>query len=156
MLGIFSDNQKSDWKSHLSTLSHAYNAAAHESRGAFSFYLMFGRHPRLVTDAFWGLNREPLIRKSHQDYADKLKGRLNFAYDLAKKEAIKATEKHKKYYDQKVKHVELQPGGQVLIWNVGIIGKHKLANIWNKHTYIVKRQPIPGIPVLKYNRKDSD
>ena len=155
MLGTLTDNQKSDWKSHLSTLTHACNAAEHESTGYSPFYLMFGRHPRLAIDAFLGLNREPSIRKSHQDYADKLKGKLNFAYDLANKEAIKAADKHKKYYDQKVKHIELQPGDRVLIRNVGIKGKHKLADIWNKHTYIVKRQPIPDIPVFEVQQEGS-
>ena len=33
MLGTLNEHQKADWKSHLSTLTHAYNATEHESTG---------------------------------------------------------------------------------------------------------------------------
>ena len=63
----------------MPSLTHAYNAAVHESTGFSPFYLMFGRNPRLAIDAFLGL-RSFEERKSHQDYADKLKDRLADAY----------------------------------------------------------------------------
>ena len=73
------------------------------------------------------------------------------------KELIK--KKDKKYYDQKVRHVQLMPGDRVLIRKVGLKGKQKLADIWDREPYIVKRQPIPDIPVyevqLEYNRRKS-
>ena len=37
MLRTLSDNQKSDWKSHLSTMTHAYNATEHERTGYVPF-----------------------------------------------------------------------------------------------------------------------
>ena len=55
MLGTMSEKQKSDWKSHVPTLTHAYNATMHESTGFSPFFLMFGRHPRLAIDAFLGI-----------------------------------------------------------------------------------------------------
>ncbi len=33
MLGTLTDIQKADWKAHVPTLTHAYNAAIHESTG---------------------------------------------------------------------------------------------------------------------------
>ena len=42
MLGILNEHQKADWKSNLSTLTHAYNVTEHESTGFSPFYLMFG------------------------------------------------------------------------------------------------------------------
>ena len=98
---------------------------------------------------------KPSIWKSRKDNADKLKGSISFAYDLVNKEAIKATEKHKTYTDRKIRYVELKPGDQMLIRIVGIKGKNKLADIRNKHPYIVNRKPIPNISVLRYIRKDS-
>ena len=45
LLGTMSEKQKSDWKAHVPSFTHAYNAALHESTGFSPFYLMFGRHP---------------------------------------------------------------------------------------------------------------
>ena len=70
MLGTLSEDQKADWKSHVSTLTHAYNAAEHESTGYSPFFLMYGRHPRLAIDAFLGLRQDQDLPKSHMDYVD--------------------------------------------------------------------------------------
>ena len=103
MLGTMSEKQKSDWKSHVPTLTHAYNAAMHESTGFSPFFLMFGRHPRLAIDAFLGI-RSSEERKSHQDYADKLKNRLSDAYKCASEEAAHKGEKYKHYYNKGIRH----------------------------------------------------
>ena len=57
MFGRLKEHQKADWKSHLPTLTHAYNATEHENDGFSPFFLMFGRHPRLAIDAFLGLRK---------------------------------------------------------------------------------------------------
>ena len=128
MLGTISEKQKSDWKSHVPTLTHAYNAAMHESTGFSPFFLMFGRHPRLAIDAFLGI-RSSEERKSHQDYADKLKNRLSDAYKCVSEEAAHKGEKYKHYYDKGIRHSVLEAGDRVLVKKVGIKGKHKLADI---------------------------
>ena len=56
MLGTLEEQQKDDWKSYVAPLTHAYNAAKHDSTGFSPFFLMFGRHPRLAVDAYLGLN----------------------------------------------------------------------------------------------------
>ena len=55
MMGTLKERQKSDWKTFVPSLTHAYNATMHESTGFSPFYLMFGRHPRLAIDAFLGI-----------------------------------------------------------------------------------------------------
>lgn len=55
MFGILQDSQKADWKAHVSTLTHTYNAATHDSPGFSTFFLMFRRHHRLAVDAFTGI-----------------------------------------------------------------------------------------------------
>ena len=113
----------------------------------------------LAIDAFLGLNNEPSAPRLHQDYSDQLQHRLEYAYNIASEEARKAAKKHKKYYNKKVRHVQLIPGDRVLIRKVGLKGKHKLADIWDREPYIVKRQPVPDIPVygvmLENSRKKS-
>ena len=155
MLGTLSEDQKADWKSHVSTLTHAYNAAEHESTGYSPFFLMYGRHPRLAIDAFLGLRQDQDLPKSHMDYVDKLRQRLDYAYNKASEEAKRSAEKQKKYYDQRVKYIKLEPGDRVLIRNVGLRGKQKLADIWDKYPYIVKSQPVPGIPIYEVQQENS-
>ena len=151
MLGTLSDDKKADWKSYVSTMTHAYNAAEHESTGYAPFFLMFGRHPRLAMDAFLGLKQHQDTPCSHQDYVGKLKQRLGYAYDKASKEAKRSADKHKKYYDQKVKFFRLEPGDRVLVRNVGLKGKQKLADIWGKHPS--RASQCQTSQSMKYNRR---
>ena len=109
MLGTLKEQQKSDWKSHVASLTHAYNSAVHDSPGYSPYYLMFGRYPRLAIDAFLGIAPTEEKVKSHQDYADKLKNKLKQAYEKASEEARITGKKHKKYYDEKVGHATLEP-----------------------------------------------
>lgn len=45
MLSTLSEEQKSDWKSHVAPLVHAYNATMSDPTGYTPHYLMFGWHP---------------------------------------------------------------------------------------------------------------
>ena len=155
MFGTLSEKQKSDWKAHVSTLTHAYNAAVHESTGFSPFFLMFGRHPRLAIDAVLGIGSSE-ERKSHQDYVDKLKDRLAYAYKKAGEEAKIKGQKYKHHYDQNVRASVLEPGDRVLVRKVGIKGKHKLADIWESETYLVLRKPMPDVPVYIVQKESSN
>ena len=42
MLGTLSEEEKSDWKSHLGCMTHAYNCTKHASTTYSPYYLMFG------------------------------------------------------------------------------------------------------------------
>ena len=155
MLGTLQDNQKADWKAHLSTLTHAYNAATHDSTRFSPFYLMFGRHPCLAVDAFLGIPQSQEQVKSRQDYVDKLKHRMAFAYETASSEAQKKSDRQKGYYDYKVRYVKLEVGDRVLVKNVGLRGKQKLADMWEHCPYVVKSQPVPAIPVYEVVKENA-
>ena len=73
----------------VSTMIHASTAASHNSTGFFPFFLMFGRHPRLAVNTFFGLPQDTKTVKCHQDSVDKLKQQLAMAYKTASKEAKK-------------------------------------------------------------------
>ena len=71
MMVTLKERQKKDWKTFVPSLTHAYNATMHERITFSLFYLMFGRHPRLVIDAFLGIDLSE-EHKSHQDYVDRI------------------------------------------------------------------------------------
>ena len=49
----------------------------------------------------------------------------------------------------------LDIGDRVLIRNVVLMGKHKLADKWARHPYIVMGQPDKNIPVYKVKRESG-
>ena len=156
MLGTLQEKEKCDWKSHLPALTHAYNAAEHASTGYPPFYLMYGRQPRLAIDALLGIGDGALEEKVPSNYVTKLKTRLNTAYEAAAREAAINTDKHKQLYDRKVRNSVLEPGDRVLVEKVGLKGRQKLADLWENHTYIVKRQIAPDIPVYEVQQEGSN
>lgn len=56
--------------------------------------------------------------------------------------------RNKRNFDARVKIQDLEPGDWVLLKNLGIPGKHKLADWWRPQPYIVCKQ-IPGLPVCQ-------
>ncbi|MCG8094292.1 MAG: DDE-type integrase/transposase/recombinase [Candidatus Thiodiazotropha endolucinida] len=152
MLGTLEDDQKSNWKSYVAPLVHAYNSTRHETTGFSPHYLMFGRHPRLAVDAFLGINPEGRHADQTKFAAD-LKKRLDFAYKTATKEARRQGRRHKETYDLKARDAQLLPGDRVLIRNVGLRGKCKLADKWEKDVYLVVEQPNTEVPVYVVKRE---
>lgn len=66
------------------------------------------------------------------------------AYDIASSEARNSAERQKR-----------EIGDRVLVKNVGIKGKQKLADLWKHCVYKVKKQPIPAIPVYEVVRENA-
>ena len=148
MLGTLEDHQKADWKSFVPSLVHAYNSTKHDSTGYSPFYLMFGRHPRLPIDIAMGLdtgiNRDD---NTLSKYVADLKEKLDWAYRIASGESTKAGAAQKKRYDKNVRGATVEVGDRVLVKNVSIRGKCKLANKWEDGVYIVVDQQNKDIPV---------
>lgn len=98
---------------------------------------------------FLGLFPDALSATTHTEYIKKLQERLHFAYQKARAAAEWSAAQHKTNYDFKDRSSALHPGDSVLVHNVGLKGKQKLADRWERQPYIVKHQPNPGIPVYK-------
>ena len=136
-------------------LVHAYNATRHDTTGVLPFYLMFGRQPRLVIDAFLGIKPNSETGTSQTEYARKLKSHLDFAYRRATGEAQKQSQRYKANYDQKVRENKIEVGDRVLVEKVGYRGKHKIADLWEEEPYTVLDKPLSDILVFKVIRDDG-
>lgn len=143
MLRTLLPDQKADWKQHIASLVHAYNCTKNETTGFTPYFLMFGRTPKLSLDVFLGVSDD-----YHHD-VKQVKQTLETAYKAASTAAKKAAKRNAKYYDRKCRGVSLEVGDLVLVKNVGLKGKHKLADKWGHKVYVVKEHPNPDIPVFR-------
>ena len=150
MLGTLSEQDKLDWKAHLSSMTHAYNCTQHPSTTYSPYFLMFGRQPRLPVDFELGLPVDILgVNCSKTRYVQTLKQRLNFAYKKAKEMSQKQAHKYKSSYDRKVKGSQLKENDILLVKRVAWKGRHKIQNKWVPSEYVVVEQPNLKVPVYK-------
>ena len=153
MLGTLDPDQKANWKKYVPSLVHAYNCTRHESTGYSPFHLMFGRNPRLPVDLVFR-RKEENNEESYPDYIKGLKGQLEYAYSLAAANVAKSQEYQQASYNQKVRGTSLQWGDRVLVRNVGLRGKQKLADKWQDDVYVVVDRPNPDMPVYRVEPED--
>lgn len=137
MLGTLKTQEKAHWKDFVRPLVHAYNCTKHETTGYTPYELMFGRQPRLPVDLIFNtsVNREG--PKFHSQYVQSLKTHLQESYKLAQKNAAKTAERNKVRFDRRVTESTLEEGDRVLVRNVRLRGKHKLADRWDPVVHIV-------------------
>ena len=146
MLKTLDPVDKCKWKDHVAPLVHAYNCTRHESTGFTPFYLMFGRTPRLSIDVFLKIPSE------YTASVEGIKQRLAAAYEASSKANKMASKHQASVYNQKAQGNPLQEGDLVLMRNVGLKGKQKLAKRWKKEHYKVICCPNLDIPVYKVAR----
>lgn len=146
MLKTLDPRNKPRWKEHVASLVHAYNCTQHESTHYSPFYLMFGRTPRLAIDVFLGHNQE------YTATVDAVKKRLETAYKAATEAAHLAAKKQARSYNKKKRGMSLEVGDLVLLKNVGLRGKHKIADKWQQDPFVVDAKPNPDIPVYRIKR----
>ena len=89
-------------------------------------------HPRSLISAFF-------IRFDKSKYVTDLKKWLDFAYKTVSREALRQGRRHKSVYDLRVRESQLHPGDRVLARNVGVKGKRKIADRWEKDVYLVSQ-----------------
>ena len=131
MLGTLSDEEKSDWKSHLGCMTHAYNCTKHVSTTYSPYYLMFGRHPRLPINVEFGLHKPNCSDNcSKSRYIQKLRRKLNYAHKKASKYSSEQAQKYKTSYDRSVKEPQLQVNDLVLVKIVAHKARHKIQDKW--------------------------
>ncbi|XP_038555072.1 uncharacterized protein LOC119888541 [Micropterus salmoides] len=154
MLGTLSHHEKQHWKDFVKPLVHAYNCTKNEVTGFSPYELMFGRQPRLPIDLAFGLpiNTD---KKSHSQYVSDLRFRLEESYKIATSNAQKNADRNKMRFDKRVVNSTLEVGDRVLVRNVKLRGKHKLANKWEDDVYIVVKK-AGDLPVYTVKPESKD
>lgn len=154
MLGTLNDQDKTHWRDFVKPLAHAYNCTRSDVTGYSPYELMFGRQPRLPIDLAFGLPLEKKVHTSHSQYVDALKTRLEESYKIALVNSEKLMLRNKSRFDKNITVSELHPGDRVLVKNVRVRGKHKIADRWESEVYtVIKRAgPLPVYTVKPENK----
>ena len=132
MLGTLPIHAKKNWLEWVSILTHAYNATMCHATSFSPFFLMYSRTLILPIDVEFGVALPDLSNASHQNYAEKLKARLKWAYKVAKETNDCKATRHKKYYNQKFKCMKIIPKDLVLVWVKAFSPDHKIADHWKQ------------------------
>lgn len=155
MLGTLKDTEKQHWRDYVNPLSHAYNCTKNNVTGYCPYKLMFGRQPRLPIDIAFGLpqqNKQPLC---HSQYVKQLKNHLEQSYEIAIKNSQKVAEKNKKRFDKVIRESTLDVSDRILVRNLRLQEKHKLADKWDQTIYVVTKQ-MDNLPVYTVKPEKGD
>ena len=155
MLGTLKDKDKSHWCDFVKPLAHAYNCTRNEATGFSPYELMFGRHPRLPVDIAFNLPVREAKSQSHSQYAQSLKSRLQESFKTATANAQKLADRNKQRFDRRVRESKLEVGDQVLVRNLRLRNKHKLADKWESVAYRVLEK-MGNLPVYKVQSVNGD
>ena len=128
MLGMLPTHAKKNWQEWVATLTHAYNCTVSPVMGLSPYLLMFQRTTKLPLDIELGVTMVEQKQTSHQNYAQKLHSKLQWAYQKAQENNKKESKCHKKYYDQKVRCMKLKPDDLVMVQVKALTGDHKNAD----------------------------
>ncbi|XP_052098324.1 uncharacterized protein LOC127733081 [Mytilus californianus] len=154
MLGTLEKDKKTDWKSYIGPIVHAYNSTKHDTTGFTPFQLMFGRQPKLPVDLAFGIDsdREPKIMTK---YVEDLRQKLKKSYQLASSAAEKSQGKQKQAYDIRVKGAILHKDDRVLVKILAFDGTHKLQDKWEEDPYVILDQPNTELPVYVVRKENG-
>ena len=85
LLATLSDDKKASWKDYVPAMVRAYNATKHDTTGVSPHFLIFGRHPRLAVDLYFGHDPNEFTKsKAASTFVQDLKKKLDYAYELAR------------------------------------------------------------------------
>lgn len=146
MLGTLEERDKYHWRDFINPLVHAYNCTRNDTAGYSPYELMFRRQPRLPIDIVFGIQPDKRHRQTHSEYVKGRCQRLQESYTLAVKHSMKMADKNKTRFNKTVRVAEIFEGDMVLVRNVNIRAKHKLADRWEKRIHVVVKR-IEDSPV---------
>ena len=149
MLRTLTESQKANWKDHVDKVVFAYNCTRNDATGYSSFYLLYGRSPRLPTDIMFEIDPDHEVT-SYQDYVLNRKRGLQQAFELASQHAKKRAAHNKQIYDRGLYGSQLTVGDRVLVRNLRERGgPGKLRSYWEEkvHEVVATSEDSPAYSV---------
>jgi Integrase core domain len=114
MLGKVVSETQRDWDERLPQVLAAYRASPHRATGFTPNRLFLGRETQMPIDLLWGAPTEDSeVKRPLEEYVEKLKDDVEYAYELARKQLQVAADRRKATYDIRVKKCEFAPGDWV-------------------------------------------
>ena len=104
---------QTNWDEWVPFAAYAYNTSEHSATGYTPFELVFG-HPFSLPSA---LRSEPSPQYHCDDYVSELKGHLQTAHHVAKKNLIASKVRSKDYYDKGTQVMKIEVGDKVLLYD---------------------------------------
>ena len=141
MIGTLENEKKRDWKTHLPSLVHAYNATRHETTGFSPFELLFGRTPKLPVDLLFATNSTDHENSNSAEYKTELRNKLQEAFKVAKDHSDVSRNKQKEHFDTKANTCKLHIRDKVLVKKLALEGKKKLEDRFEEETFTVIEKP---------------
>lgn len=142
-------HSKQKWPQMIQTMIFVYNCTVHEATRFASFYLMFGRVPRLLVDLLFN----DVNVCDYDAYVKSLLEDLHCTMALAQMNCTAEQRRQCDQYNNQVKGQPLSLGDQVLLANKGVRGKRNLSDKWEPTVYTV----VPAKPTLHiYRIRDQD
>ena len=105
-----------DWDQRLPYVLFAYRASQHQSMLESPFYLLYGRDPRLPTDAVLCPVKARKGLVDLREYGRELTTRMSEAWELARKNVGRAQKKQKEYYDQRQRPPNFRVGDRAFLF----------------------------------------
>ena len=116
---------------------------------------MFGCTPKILLNMEMGVTLIEWGNSSYQNYVQKLRAQLQWAYQIACENNQKESEQHRKYYDNKFKCMSLRPDDLVFLHVKAPTGDHKIADYWEAFPHHVLSQ-LADQPVFRIQSVDAD
>ena len=142
------------WYEHLNELSFVYNCTRNDSTGFSTYFLLFGRNPRLLVDLMLeSVSVSPKF-SSRKDYVVEWEKGMHEAYKIASENLKKAASYNKSHHNKRIHGMALKPGDRVLLRNLCERGgTDKLRNYWEEKVHVVidrrKESPFYVLTTMK-------
>ena len=151
-----------DWHEQAKYVCFAYNTAKHTSTTFSPFYLVFLREPRVGIDLF--LDRSEPAFQDTEEYSEKVRERMQKAYQIVSDQLRVTFDRAKRRYDQRVRAVHFPLNSYVWFFCPRLTagrgrkfrkltdGPFRIVRILNDVNYVIQKTPGARLQICHVDR----